>query len=47
MPSERLRKPNHENGTSRLIGVSLMNTQRPNVVRMPKGRLTKNTQRHE
>ncbi len=47
MPSDRLKKPNQENGTSRRVGVSLMKTQRPAVVRMPNGRLTKNTQRHE
>ncbi len=47
MPSDRLKKPNQENGTSRRVGVSLMKIQRPTVVRMPNGRLTKNTHRHE
>ena len=47
MPSERLRNPNHEKGTSRRVGVSDMNTDSPNVVSTPNGRLTKNTQRHE
>ena len=47
MPSDRLRKPNQEKGTSRRVGVSLMKIQRPAVVRMPNGRLTKNTHRHE
>ena len=47
MPSERLKKPNQENGTSRRVGVSLMKTARPTVVRIPNGRLTKNTQRQE
>ena len=47
MPSERLRKPNQEKGTSRRVGVSLMKSQSPTVVRMPNGRLTKNTQRQE
>ena len=47
MPSDRLRKPNQEKGTSRRVGVSLMKTQRPSTLRMPNGRLTKNTQRQE
>ena len=47
MASERLRNPNQEKGTSRRVGVSDMNSQRPAVVRTPNGRLTKNTQRHE
>ena len=47
MPSDRLRKPNHEKGTSRRVGVSLMKIDSPAVVRMPNGRLTKNTQRQE
>src|SRR3984885_9458809 len=47
MPSDRLKKPNQEKGESPRVGVSLMKTQRPAVVRMPNGRLTKNTQRHE
>ena len=47
MPSERLKKPNQENGTSRRVGVSLMKIARPTVVRIPNGRLTKNTQRQE
>ena len=47
MPSDRLRKPNQEKGTSRRVGVSLMKIDSPAVVRMPNGRLMKNTQRQE
>ena len=47
MPSERLKKPNQEKGTSRRVGVSDMNSQSPAVVRMPNGRLTKKTHRQE
>ena len=47
MPSERLKKPNQEKGVSRRVGVSDMKIDRPAVVRMPNGRLTKNTQRQE
>ena len=32
MASDTLAKPNHENGTSRRVGVSPINTDTPNVV---------------
>ncbi len=45
MPSDSVRKPNQEKGTSLRVGVSRMNTLSPSTVRIPNGRLTKNTQR--
>ena len=47
MPRLSARKPNQSKLSLRFAGVSSMMVERPSTVRMPKGRLTKNTQRQE
>ena len=47
MPIDSARKPNQSNFNSKFFLVSSMKIIRPSTVKMPNGRLTKNTQCQE
>ena len=47
MPTASAVKPNQSKRSSRSFLVSSMNTMRPSTVKMPNGRLTRNTQCQE